>query len=127
MKSLLYAAVALMIGASIYGFVDYSKTKGQKEFTGMYDEKETTSPAVVETKIPVEVVPVSSIDKPGTPGNDRTKEEKVKKEGSIVKNLVNKFKKKRKVDFESFSRAPLREEQEVMEVPAPKEEMKKEQ
>ncbi|MBL7745223.1 MAG: hypothetical protein JNN00_17235 [Chitinophagaceae bacterium] len=129
MKSLLYAAATLMIGASIYGFVDYNKTKDQKKFAGMYDEKENTSPAVVNEQKPYgDVVQTGSNDGFGVANdNNKPKEEKVKEEGSIVKSLVKKFKKKRKVDFESFSRAPLREEQEIMEGPAPKEKIKKEQ
>jgi hypothetical protein len=35
-----------MIGASIYGFVDYQKTKTQKEFTDMYRENEKTEPVI---------------------------------------------------------------------------------
>ena len=31
MKSILYAGAALMIGASIYGFVDYKKNSHKKE------------------------------------------------------------------------------------------------
>ncbi|MEI9910110.1 MAG: hypothetical protein WDO71_10785 [Bacteroidota bacterium] len=46
MKSILYVAAALMIGASIYGFVDYSKTSRHKEFTNMYNENETGEPEI---------------------------------------------------------------------------------
>ncbi|MCY7311445.1 MAG: hypothetical protein LH619_11755 [Chitinophagaceae bacterium] len=42
MKSILYVGATLMIGASIYGFVDYKQTHGKKEFKEMYaEEKET--------------------------------------------------------------------------------------
>lgn len=69
MKSILYAGAALMIGASIYGFVDYNKTSHKKEFKTMYAEPKESdadnnaeikkvaandskneSPAVTETK-----------------------------------------------------------------------------
>ena len=50
MKSILYVGATLMIGASIYGFVDYNKTRNKKEFKDMYAEKETTQP-VVEKKL----------------------------------------------------------------------------
>jgi hypothetical protein len=46
-----------MIGASIYGFVDYEKTKNKKEFTNMYKETEVSEPAIVpdrKTATPVE-------------------------------------------------------------------------
>jgi len=48
MKSILYIGATLMIGASIYGFVDYNKTRNKKEFKNLYAEKEVTQPVVVE-------------------------------------------------------------------------------
>jgi len=47
MKSVLYVGATLMIGASIYGFVDYKKTSHDKEFTKMYEEPKTTEPVTV--------------------------------------------------------------------------------
>jgi hypothetical protein len=47
MKSIMYVGATLMIGASIYGFVDYEKTKNQKGFTDMYKETEVTEPVIV--------------------------------------------------------------------------------
>ena len=49
MTSILYVGATLMIGASIYGFVDYNKTRDKKEFKDMYAEKEVTQPAVEKT------------------------------------------------------------------------------
>jgi hypothetical protein len=50
MKSILYVAATLMVGASIYGFVDYNKTSRQKEFKTMYHEQEVKKPVVVAEK-----------------------------------------------------------------------------
>ena len=47
MKSMLYVGATLMIGASIYGFVDYQKTNHKKEFTEMYKEPTVTEPVTV--------------------------------------------------------------------------------
>ena len=47
MKSILYVGATLLIGASIYGFVDYEKTKNKKEFTDMYKETAVTEPVIV--------------------------------------------------------------------------------
>jgi hypothetical protein len=47
MKSMLYAGAALMIGASIYGFVDYRQTHNKKEFKEMYAEKKASAPVTV--------------------------------------------------------------------------------
>jgi phosphopentomutase len=49
MKSILYVGATLMIGASIYGFVDYNKTRNKKEFKNMYTDKDATQ-SVVEKK-----------------------------------------------------------------------------
>ena len=49
MKSVLYVGATLMIGTSIYGFVDYKKTSHDKEFTNMYNEQKTTDPVPVVT------------------------------------------------------------------------------
>ena len=39
MKSILYAGAALMIGASVYGVVDYSKSTRNKDFKTLYKEE----------------------------------------------------------------------------------------
>lgn len=58
MKSILYVGATLMIGASIYGFVDYNKTRNKKEFTNLYKEKEAVVPvtevAVKKTDLVIE-------------------------------------------------------------------------
>jgi hypothetical protein len=102
MKSVLYVAAALMIGASIYGFVDYSKTSRHKEFKTMYDEPQVKE--LPEERTPVNVAPETiskkepaevAVEKPAT-------------------QPVKKIKKKRTIGLESFSRAPLREKKEVV-------------
>jgi len=126
MKSVLYVAAILMIGASIYGFVDYNKTKGSKEFATMYDEKERTDLVIAEEPKPAsDVVPVSKKEQPETVKEENLKTSK-ENEKSTVKKPIAKLKKKRKINYKSFSRAPLREE-EVVEVPEIKETMIKEQ
>ena len=51
MKSILYVGATLMIGASIYGFVDYKKTSQKKEFSTMYgEEKKKEVVVIAETK-----------------------------------------------------------------------------
>lgn len=46
MKSILYVGATLMIGASIYGFVDYNKTRNNKEFNNMYAGIEPADPVL---------------------------------------------------------------------------------
>jgi len=60
MKSILYAGATLMIGASIYGFVDYKKTQHKKEFTGMYESGTKKEPAIVAVSKTTEPMPRSA-------------------------------------------------------------------
>jgi hypothetical protein len=118
MKSILYVAATLMIGASIYGFVDYSKTSRHKEFKTMYDEPEVQTPVVPEEKKSSDVTTPETISKKEQAGI--TTEEQAPQP-------VKKIKKKRTINYESFSRAPLREKVEVVVIPETKEQKDKEQ
>jgi hypothetical protein len=84
MKSILYVGATLMIGASIYGFVDYKQTQGKKEFKEMYaeekatvviDEKKVTETEPVVTKDPVSFKNVSNNKKAVTKKQAVGKEE----------------------------------------------------
>lgn len=131
MKSILYAGAALMIGASIYGFVDYSQASNKKEFNDMYTvEKE--KPAVATLKTGTDQPTKQAIrkeDKTGekknvTPVNIKAKKEDKREKYADEKKKEYKVKKgKRKLSTKLFSRAPLREEME--ELPAQKNETKK--
>ena len=143
MKSMLYVGATLMIGASIYGFVDYKNSSQEKEFTQMYTEEKTTTPApVVATvdKVPAEEKAITKNNKKRV----STKKASTKKEvvpalkpiaaeDKMVtektsfpakttvtvtpskENFVVKAaaKKKRKLNSKLFSRAPLRDEIEM--------------
>lgn len=151
MKSMLYVGAALMIGASIYGFVDYKQTHHKKEFKNMYDHPEKKTAEVTDEKKAVDektdVVSNVTTSKP-----EVNKKSKVKKalgkqavavndvepvidpisddariSGNNSKNISNssvevktsseptikKVKKKKKLNTKIFSRAPLREEEEL--------------
>ena len=47
MKSILYVGATLMIGASIYGFVDYKQNRNKKEFKEMYGEEKAIVPVEI--------------------------------------------------------------------------------
>lgn len=107
MKSILYVGATLMIGASIYGFVDYAKTRNKKEFKDMYAEKTVTQP-VVDEKVP----PVNT-GKIETPVNDK-KAADIKASVSNTKadkKPILKVKKQKKRTFNTrlFSRGALDE------------------
>ena len=150
MKSILFAGAALMLGASIYGFVDYKQTHKKKEFREMYSEKKVTDPVIsvtpdepapatdriADTKIkPVAakkkaasnettvdpIRPVAEEDKMTVKKKDLTNETVVPVELSEESSAIKAIKKKRKVRKEFFSRAPLRDDEEVLIDPAKKE------
>jgi hypothetical protein len=136
MKSILYAGAALMIGASIYGFVDYKQTSQKKEFSGMYaDEKKSATPEVVTTEIkkeevapvvpiakraPVKKSAVKKVDEvapvkpiPGEMKMEPAEPGKIEKaEVTVTPKPVVKKSKKKRLNSKLFSRAPIREEQE---------------
>lgn len=110
MRSILYAGAALMIGASIYGFIDYKKTSSKKEFAAMYKEPKSVAPP--------DPLKENENDKAGTITLESKK---------VIKNLniavtdkgratgkKTEIKKKRKFRFSEFSRAPLRDEEKVI-------------
>ncbi len=165
MKSILYAGATLMIGASIYGFVDYNKTSHQKEFTSMYEikkknvpvviiDKEVTTPLIKKDSYSPErqpkdrkvinekkevttkhIVSKETVNAPIKPiaANERliTKEEKKMEihNGDIIlskdSDVEKKVKKKKKLNSRLFSRAPLRDKEEINLVQPPKTEIKK--
>ena len=105
MKSILYAGATLMIGASIYGFVDYKQTSSKKEFSNIYAEEKLKEPELINEK--------KSKD-PVTKKEEITlteKKEATKKEA--VKNSVSKrkttAKKNKYFNRKMFSRGALDE------------------
>lgn len=135
MKSILYVGATLMIGASVYGFVDYKKTSHNKEFTNMYKEEKKGTPVVTTdnniTK-PVIKKEIAATDK-----NEETisikpiqDDEKITtKETTVIENstadVKTKVKKKKRLDARIFSRAPLRDEEDIKLLEPPKAEVKK--
>jgi hypothetical protein len=118
MKSILYIGATLMIGASIYGFVDYKKTSHRKEFRDMYNPKEKTEAIVItdktndaEVKKETPVIeshrvvkkrPVEKIKREITSVNTATQKESITEEKPAVST-------KKKLSYKLFSRAPLDE------------------
>ena len=91
-----------MIGASIYGFVDYQKASRKKEFTKMYEEKKSKDPIVTDKTVDIKSDPVlvngKKTDVVTNPVTDVLATDKPK----VVK-------KKKVFRFSEFSRAPLDE------------------
>jgi len=123
MKKFLFIGAILMVGASIYGFVDYSKTKHSKRFNNLY--KETEAKATVLPAMTEEDKSVSEADLPDVK-KEAVKNSNVSKPGIVKKPVKQKIQKPRKLKLESFSRAPLREVV-VEKKEAPKTEIKKQE
>jgi hypothetical protein len=90
-----------MIGASIYGFVDYKKTSHRKEFTKMYNSRDDhDATPVMKNDLSVKQEPATEekvVDKA-----------KMATPVSVNENKVNHGKRK-KLNYKLFSRAPLEE------------------
>ena len=127
MKSILYVGATLMIGASIYGFVDYKKTSQKKEFSTMYGEEKKKEVVVIADNKTTEPIMKKEIT------SKEIKEIEKPEAGIKVldnSNVVKKVKKKKRFSADLFSRAPIREEEieiKELEKPAVKKTENKEQ
>jgi hypothetical protein len=101
MKAILYTGAALMIGASIYGFVDYKQTSRKKEFKTMYAEPAAVTGEPESVTEPVITAAVKT--EPAT----LTEKKEVKKSAVAVKK--KNVKKKRSFSTKLFSRGALDE------------------
>lgn len=117
MKSVFYIGAALMIGAGIYGFVDYKKANQTKEFNSLYDEKEIKdlkprNADGVEWKVPMKMASTAVL-----PPKEETKP------AAKTATKKQKAKKKKRFTTKSFSRAAMVEyvPEELLDKPAPEE------
>lgn len=85
MKAILYTGAALMIGAGIYGFVDYKQTRGKKEFKTMYEAPVSvtepapaavTEPAPATGNVPAAVTETKETVKKAAPAKKKTARKK---------------------------------------------------
>jgi hypothetical protein len=132
MKSILYAGAALMIGASVYGFVDYRQNSRNAEFKNLYEEKQPavtpeppktekaivpvreiskvtkkskkTAPVVVKTSNKELVTPVEVIE-PEKPAVNTSQLAE-----TITEKKYSEAKKKKRLSRKMFSRGGMREE-----------------
>lgn len=107
MKSILYVGATLMIGASIYGFVDYNNTRSKKEFKNLYAEKEVTQPAVEKKQSSANTEKIES----SSDNKTVAVEKKVADNSTATTGKETKTKKQKKRTFkpELFSRGALDE------------------
>lgn len=109
MKAILYVGGALMVAASIYGFVDFKKSSQSKNFRNLYeDKKEITIPKERQELNVTKEEPVKATDVK-TQTETASKNEEVKNKANATTEKKPVLKKKRKISAEKFSRAPLDE------------------
>ena len=110
MKSIFYVGAMLMVGASIYVFIDYKKASGKAEFKNMYESKDVKEEPAQKILEVTEEMPALKIEEPLV---EKTKVEVVpvpKEENSSISNRKFSKKKKsekRKLSSEKFSRGRL--------------------
>ncbi|MBC7948574.1 MAG: hypothetical protein H7Y42_11875 [Chitinophagaceae bacterium] len=111
MKAILYTAAALMAGASIYGFIDYRGASNNDEFTKLYDVKSVSVPEPKEAKASIRELQVSEhkIVVEEVPSNSKSEAITVTKKKEVRK-AVKRTARKKRMNLDKFSRAPLREE-----------------
>lgn len=124
MKAILYVGGALMVAASIYGFIDYKKSSHDKSFNRLYNNKEVRASKTNDELNSAKEEPVkvadSKIQKAVVSEEETNKE--LKTNSSAEKKPV--IKKKRKVTFEKFSRAKLDDKEEEIKIEPKKEAIK---
>jgi hypothetical protein len=106
MKSILYVGATLMVGASIYGFVDYKQTSQKKEFINMYTEEKMSEP---ELNVEKEITSVV-VEKKETALTNKTTETKklaTKTAVSNKKKAGKAIKKRKTFNSKMFSRGGL--------------------
>jgi hypothetical protein len=103
MKRVIYAGAFLMIGAAVYGFVDFRKASREAAFRSIYTDdagkKVESVIAPSEESVGASMIVVASEEKKAPA--------KVKAEGETKQEVR---KKKKRVEMEKFSRAALAEE-----------------
>ena len=104
MRTFLLIGATLMVGAAIYGFVDYRKHAQQKAFKNLYT-KQAEKPLVQKE------TPVAAVTEPARAGEVKNTENDPKATPAVTEKKKTEIKKKkRRLQRDLFSRAPLDEE-----------------
>ena len=110
MKAILYIGAILMVGASVYGFIDYKKSSHDKNFRRLYDNKEQVVAPKQETDHNlVKEEPAKVSEEPRTDRSSASPVAETKKEPTINSTDKKSAKAKRKIALKKYSRAALDE------------------
>ncbi len=110
MKSILYVGATLMIGASIYGFVDYKKSQDKPAFKSMYTKVESPVDEPLVAEPVTEPTALTKTTGTATPAAATNSTATKKVAAKTNKKATKKMKKKRKLDARLFSRGGLDDE-----------------
>jgi hypothetical protein len=116
MKTIWLAGAALMIGASVYGIINYQKTSNKKEFKNLYTDKPAVDPTVNKGQVTVPDTKTSTAvpanNKHTGLGSDKPAKDvktTVSSEKSVTQHDDKPVVHKRRFSPRLFSRAPLDE------------------
>ena len=106
MKALFYVGAVLMTGAVIYGFVDYNKSRHSQEFMNLY--KIETPAAAKNIATPVNTFDANENKQAsGANVNSGSSEKTNFNPGTIAPLTSKPVKKKKSINYKSFSRARI--------------------
>jgi hypothetical protein len=106
MKAILYVGGALMVAASIYGFIDYKKSSHDKKFRALYENKKEATASGEKRELNAAKEVAVKVAEANENSSLKTNEQGVNANSSTEKKVG---KKKRKVTLDKYSRAPLDE------------------
>jgi hypothetical protein len=100
----LYIGATLMVGASIYGFIDYKKSTNEKKFRTLYDNKE-------QAAVPTKEKELNSVREESvtTVAEAKEKTSPVPPVPEATPKKLNVGKKKKKITYKQFSRGRIDE------------------
>lgn len=117
MKSILYIGATLMVGACIYGFVDYKSTNRKEEFKSLYRDQEVVTKSSPAAEQIVEVKAVEKVNEKAMPAEGSGKsiyelaEEKKTVDTKKPTPTKRKVTRNKKLSIKKYSRAALVEEE----------------
>ena len=99
MKAILHIGAILMVGASIYGFIDYKRSSNEKQFRTLYDNKEEVAMRKKEKELS------------SARGNSATLHAETSTAAAIPEVTTKKInvRKKKTINYKEFSRARIDE------------------
>jgi hypothetical protein len=104
MKTILYIGATLMVGASIYGFIEYKKSSHDKNFRNLYDGKE-------QVTIPTKEQQLTSVkEEPARPVAEvNVKPLPAATVPKVTTKKLSVAKKRKTINYKQFSRARIEE------------------